>query len=148
MKKYLVGLVAGALLASILLIGQSVVAQSDVSNFSKIKTDAWLQSGTYTKVGTFLRTTPASTVVVSQDSVITPTASYQPISSAGTVATASIVAGTAGDILLLVNTSNTSITISDTGTLKLASTRALGQFDTLTLQSDGTNWIERAYSNN
>ena len=87
-------------------------------------------------------------MTVTTDGTITPTGSYQPLSSSGNVQTASITAGTAGDILFLVNTANTTITISDTGTLKLGGNRALGQYDTLTLMSDGTNWIERSFTNN
>jgi hypothetical protein len=124
------------------------LAQSGVSNFTNVATSGYVQSGTYQSVGTFQRLIPASTVVVTTDGTITPAGSYQPISSAGNVQTASIAAGTAGDILYLINTSNTTITITDTGTLKLGGNRALGQYDTLTLMSDGTNWVERSYTNN
>ena len=40
------------------------------------------------------------------------------------------------------------ITITDTGTLKLSGNAALGQYDTITLWSDGTNWIEISETNN
>jgi hypothetical protein len=130
------------------------LAQSGVSNFTNIKSSgytvagSYLESTTYTKVGTFERLTPGTTVVVTTDGTITPVASYQPLSSSGNVQTASITAGTAGDVLYMINTSNTTITLTDTGTLKLGGNRALGQYDTLTLVSDGTNWIERSYTNN
>ena len=48
----------------------------------------------------------------------------------------------------MVNNSNTTITISDTGTLKLSGNIALGQYDTLVLISDGTNWVQLATTNN
>jgi hypothetical protein len=124
------------------------LAQSGVSNFTHVVASGYVQSGTYVRVGTFERLVPGTTVVVTTDGTITPVASYQPLSSSGNVQTASITAGTAGDVLYMINTSNTTITLTDTGTLKLGGNRALGQYDTLTLVSDGTNWIERSYTNN
>jgi hypothetical protein len=56
----------------------------------------------------------------------------------------SIVTGTAGDVLTLVNIGSNAITITDTGTLKLSGNAALGQYDSVTLLSDGTNWIQVA----
>lgn len=53
-----------------------------------------------------------------------------------------------GDVLILANQASTTITISDTGTLKLSGNLALGQYDSVTLISDGTNWIQAATSNN
>ena len=125
-----------------------------MSNFTNVKASGYVVAGsyvestTYAKIGTFERLVPGTTVVVTTDGTITPVASYQPLSSSGNVQTASITAGTAGDVLYMINTSNTTITISDTGTLKLGGNRALGQYDTLTLISDGTNWVERSYTNN
>jgi hypothetical protein len=156
------------LTAFILLLALTLPAsaQSGISNFTHIVTTGYVQSGTYvlggsyvkattnlesttfTKVGTFLRITPATSITVTTDSLITPLGSYQPLTSAGTVQTASIAAGTAGDLLTLINTTNTSIVFTDTGTLKLGGNRTLGQFDSLMLVSDGTNWVERAFANN
>jgi hypothetical protein len=150
------------LTALILLLALALPAsaQSGVSNFTNVVTTGYQQSGTYmlsgsylqagsyVKVGTFLRLTPGTSITVTTDSLITPLGSYQPLTSGGTVQTASIAAGTAGDLLTLVNTTNTSIVFTDTGTLKLAGNRTLGQFDSLTLISDGTNWVERSFANN
>lgn len=136
------------------------LAQSGVSNFTALVANSYMQAGsyllagsyvqstTYAKVGTFLRLTPATSITVTTDAIITPLGSYQPLTSSGTVQTASLATGTAGDVLTLVNTTNTSIVLTDTGTLKLAGNRTLGQYDTLTLVSDGTNWIERSFANN
>lgn len=99
-------------------------------------------------VGSTLRTGAASTIAVTMNATITPLGTYQPLSSAGTVNTSSITAGTAGDLLVLYNTTNTSIVFTDTGTLKLSGNITLGQNDSLTLQSDGTNWFQLATSNN
>lgn len=92
--------------------------------------------------------TMADPVVVTNGSTITPGGIYQPIESAGNVGTSDITAGDAGDLLILTNTANTSIVLTDTGTLKLGGNRTLGQYDTLTLMSDGTNWLELAFGNN
>lgn len=95
-----------------------------------------------------LTLTPAAEIVVTMNATITPLGSYQPLSSAGTVNTSSITVGPAGNLLTLVNTANTSIVFTDTGTLKLSGNITLGQFDTLTLVSDGVNWVQRSTSNN
>jgi hypothetical protein len=40
------------------------------------------------------------------------------------------------------------ITLTDTGTLKLSGNAALGQYDNITLMSDGANWVELSETNN
>lgn len=92
--------------------------------------------------------TPQTVVTITQAGTLTPTGSYQPLIAGGAVSFGSIVAGTAGDLLILQNTGTNAITITDTGTLKLSGNTALGQFDTITLLSDGTNWIEIAQTDN
>ncbi len=87
-------------------------------------------------------------VTVTNGSTITPTGTYQPIQSAGAVGTSSIATGTAGTVLVLVNAVAQTITLTDTGTLMLSANLALGQYDSVTLISDGTNWIQLATSNN
>ena len=81
-------------------------------------------------------------ITVTDNLEIAPTGSYQPIAAAGAVGTSSITAGAAGDLLILTNTGTNAITITYTGTLKLSSNAALGQYDSLFLLSDGTNWVE------
>lgn len=81
-------------------------------------------------------------ITVTDNLEIAPTGSYQPIAAAGAVGTSSITAGSAGDLLILTNTGTNVVTITDTGTLKLSSDAALGQYDSLFLLSDGTNWVE------
>jgi hypothetical protein len=104
---------------------------------------------TAVEVGTWQRYKAQTAVTVTQNGTINPTGTYQPVSAAAAVSTGSIAAGTAGDLLILEGTDDTkTVTISDTGTLKLGGNRALGADDTLTLLSDGTNWIELSFVNN
>lgn len=86
-------------------------------------------------------------ISVTNGSAIAATGSYQPLTSGGTV-TATITAGDAGRLLVLVNTSATTINIQDTGIQKLSAAAALGQYDALVLWSDGTNWVEISRSDN
>lgn len=98
--------------------------------------------------GTFLRMTPSTAITVTNGAAFTPTASYQPIQAAGNVTPTITVNTTAGTLLRLVNTSNTDITIADSGTTMLSGNIVLGQYDSLLLMSDGTNWIQMGTSNN
>lgn len=99
-------------------------------------------------VGNWGLFTPQSAIAVTQDSTIEPTGTYQRLSAVGACQTSDITAGTAGQVLILVNTSAAAITISDTGTIMLGDDRAIDQYDTLTLISDGTNWLELSYTDN
>ncbi len=87
-------------------------------------------------------------ISVTMNGCITPTGTYQLLESAANVSTSNLAAGTTGQLLILVNTADTTITITDTGTLKLSGNAAITQYDTLTLISDGTNWLELSVSNN
>ena len=73
-----------------------------------------------------------------------------PLESAGNVGTSNIVTtnASAGSVIVLWNTANTTITITDTGHLVLAGNAALGQYDTLMLMYDGARWVELSRSNN
>ena len=92
--------------------------------------------------------TPMAVLTITQDATITPTTGYVQLASAGNLGTASVATGTAGQVVRMVNTANTTITLTDTGTLKLSGNLALGQYDSVTLISDGTNWVQLATSNN
>ena len=162
-----------ALLAVVLAIvfSASVVTAADltqsISRFVRINTDHITVNRTATVTGaTALASTltvagnaafsgdvafvPQAAVTVTNGSEINPTTAYIPLTSAGTVGTSSILTATStvGDLIVLVNTANTTITISDTGALRLSGNIALGQFDTLTLLFDGTAWNQLATSNN
>lgn len=137
--------------AAFLLVGMlwsfasTSTAQVNVTNFDNIRADGFV------RIDRFLRFTQNPVITVTKNMTITPRGSYQPLAAVGPVGTAIVTKGNAGDVLFLVNTSTVTtatITISDTGTLKLGGNRALGQFDTLTLISDGTNWVEQSFVNN
>jgi len=101
-------------------------------------------------VGGVHRFCPANVVEVTQGGHIEPMGSYQPLQCGGSgpVGTSDLAGGTAGDVLCLTNVAMQTITISDTGILKLGADRTLGQHDSLVLWCDGTRWIEVAYSDN
>jgi hypothetical protein len=90
-----------------------------------------------------------TTVTVTMNGTIALSKSLIPITAAGTVAT-SAVNGCEGDgrVSLLRNVSANTITITDTGKLKLEGNWAAGQFDTLLLIGDGTNCLEVTRGNN
>lgn len=89
-----------------------------------------------------------TTVTVTPGSTITPTGMYQLITSATNAGTSAIANPTAGRVVVLVNVGSNTITLTDTGTLKLTGNIALGQYDSLGLISDGTNWIQISTANN
>lgn len=92
---------------------------------------------------------PASTSFAVTNLIsITPTATYMVITATAACSPLGIVAGDAGDILILTNESANAVTITDTGVIMLNTNRAIGQYDTLWLLSDGTNWLEMGFTNN
>lgn len=97
-----------------------------------------------------LNLTAQSAATVTNGGDVTPSGAYVPLTAAGNVGTSSIVttSATTGDIVQFVNSANVTITFTDTGALKLSGNAALGQYDTLTLLFDGTNWIEIAQVDN
>jgi hypothetical protein len=95
-----------------------------------------------------LRVTAQTAITVTNGAAFTPTGTYQPIQAAEEVTPTLTAGATAGDLLVLINTSDTTINLADGGTLMLTAAGALGQYDSLTLWSDGTNWIEIGRANN
>ena len=90
----------------------------------------------------------AVTIAVTDDSTITALGTVTKLSAAASCGTATITAGTAGQVLILMGPAANTITITDTGTLKLGGNCALTANDTLTMISDGTNWNEISCSDN
>lgn len=99
-------------------------------------------------IGGLYKLSKAVSVTVTPGSTITPVGSYQLLTSAANVGTSDITVLAAGTVVHLINVANTTITLTDTGTLKLSGNAALGQYDSLTIISDGTNWIEVSETNN
>lgn len=85
-----------------------------------------------------------TTITVTPGSTITPTGMYQRITSATAAGTSAIANPTAGRLLIVVNVGSNTITLTDTGTLKLSGNAALAQYDAIQLLGDGTNWIQIA----
>jgi len=121
----------------------STVTGSGAGAFASLSTTGDITSGDDFLVS-------AQTVISPTDTAtITPTGTYQPLSSAGAVTVALSASGyTAGSLLVLINTSNTTILISDTGTTKASSAVSLAQYDAALLWFDGTNWIQIGESDN
>lgn len=94
-----------------------------------------------------LRVSAQTSITVTNGNPFTPTGTYQPITAAGEV-TPTVAIGTAGDVVVLINTSAQTINIADSGTMMLNTAVALGQYDVLVLWCDGTNWLQIATANN
>ena len=100
------------------------------------------------QVGTWGMYQPQTAIAVTNDSYITPTGTYQPLSLAADCGTAHISAMPVGYLLILKNDSAFTVSITDTATIMLSASWSGSQYDTLTLISDGTNWLELARSVN
>jgi hypothetical protein len=99
-------------------------------------------------VGTFLTLDEADVITVTNGATLTPLGSFQPIASAGAVGFGAIAAPTAGNILIVENTVNQTITITDSATLRLGGNAVLAQYDTLVLVYDGATWIQLSKTDN
>jgi hypothetical protein len=100
-------------------------------------------------VGSSLATAKQLNITVTMNSPITVTGSFTGLTAAGSVATAAISGCEAnGHLTMFANMGSNTITITDTGNLKLSANWAAGQFDTLTTLGDGSNCIEIARANN
>lgn len=100
-------------------------------------------------VGNFLQLTAATAISLTNGGIVTATNTYQPIDAApSSTVTVTVAAGSAGQLLRLINQGTGTIVIVDTGNMVLASTYSMGQYDSLLLMADGTRWIEMGRSNN
>lgn len=86
-------------------------------------------------------------VTVTNGGTVTPAETLVELTAAGAVGT-SLGTCTDGQYVMFVNTANQTITITDTGTTRLASDWAGGQYDTLSLACVGVAWYEVARSAN
>ncbi len=106
---------------------------------------------TWVSVGTFLKlSAPVLEQTITDGTEdIAPAGSYHEIGAGGSVANTMKVSGySQGDYVMIVNVTAQTITITDTGTTKLASSYGMTVDDSLTLLFDGTNWVEIARSVN
>lgn len=97
-----------------------------------------------------VRATRGTTQTLTASATITDVSTYLPISAAGNIGTSAIATANsvAGDLLILENIANVAIVITDTSTTMLSGNITLGQYDTLGLVFDGTNWVQLFTTNN
>lgn len=90
---------------------------------------------------------PPAVLTVTNASTITPTGAVMELTAAGAVGAELAMAGD-GQFLILINTVNQTITISETSAARMAGDFAMGQYDTITFIGQGITWHEVARSNN
>lgn len=118
------------------------------ANFTgNVTTDgAFSADGTITGQGG-LNLIPGEAISVTDGGVITPTTAIQELTAAGNVGAALAACGD-GQVQTLVNLSNVTVTITDTGSIHLEGNATLGQYDSLTVVGSGVRCIEIARANN
>lgn len=102
------------------------------------------------RISNFYRAQVRPVMVLTANSTINPSGTYQPISSTTALGRAgsAITVKPAGTVLTLVNIGAQTITFTETGTLVSAGNVALGANDAATFYSNGTNWYQVSASNN
>jgi hypothetical protein len=92
---------------------------------------------------------PSGWITLADGFTLVPTATVQLVQSAGAVGGVVGTSGaTAGQILYIVNKGSQNVVVTDTATCMLSGDLTLGQYDSLTMVFDGTNWIEVGTVNN
>jgi hypothetical protein len=101
-------------------------------------------------LGSDLTLMPQTGITLTMNGWLTPTGSLTLIQSAGAVSISGgrIAAGTAGDVLVLLNVGSQTVTFTETTGLVSAGNIALGTLDSATLVYRGSNWYQIAASNN
>lgn len=94
-----------------------------------------------------MRKTTKDAYTVTNGSTIAVTGAVMKLTAAGAVG-ADLPAATDGRLLVLVNSVNQTITITETAAAVMAGNFAMGQGDTLTLLGSGVVWYELSRSNN
>lgn len=94
--------------------------------------------------------TPQAALTLTMNGYLTPTGTLQLVTAAGAVSVsgANIAPGTAGDMVILLNTGANTITFTETTGLISAGNIALGTLDSATLVYRGTSWYQIGASNN
>lgn len=96
-------------------------------------------------VGTFLNLSEQTAISVTAGAILTPTGTYQPLTSAAAVTTSTscaVYTGTTGNVVIFVNENASDIiTIDGTGgNVECKSDQALGSGDSLMMMWDGLDW--------
>ena len=98
-------------------------------------------------LGADLAIAPRTAISVTDGGIITPTGTLQMLESAGNV-TATLAAGSSGQLLTLINTTDTTIVLEDTTGQVFSGNVSLAQWDTANFVFYGTSWIQTGESNN
>lgn len=98
-------------------------------------------------LGADLAIAPRTAISVTDGGIITATGTLQMLESAGNV-TATLAAGSSGQLLTLINTANTTILIQDTTGQIFSGNVSLAQWDTASFVFYGTSWIQTGESDN
>lgn len=104
-------------------------------------------NGSDLAVAKMLALVPQTAITATNGGIITPTGTIQMLAAAGAV-TPTIAAGSSGDVVTFINTSNAAITIVDTTGYLLSGNIVMGQWDSATVVWYGTSWIQVAESDN
>lgn len=133
----------------------TVTGAVDVGGDVTMENDEVLSNATDTviDVSAFFGFAVQSTCVITGGDSITPTGTYQPVSSTLTMTTSTstaILDGVfTGQVLLIVNANAADpITVDDGGNTILSGDAVLGPDDTLFVIWDGSDWVEIAQANN
>lgn len=137
-----------AVVGSDLDVGGDVAIAGTLNGVGNAAFDGTLTAnGTDLIVAQTLAIAPQTAISVTNGGVLTPTGTVQMLTAAGNV-TPTLGSGSAGDVVMLINTANLTITIADTTGQIFSGNIALGQWDTATLVFYGTSWIQVAESDN
>lgn len=126
----------------------------DTSNFTVSGSTGAAATASSMGIGTWVKLGSQSAISVTAGMTITPTGTYQSLTSDGakTCSTTTCIANgtTAGDLLILRNANASDvITIDGTGgNVECKTDKALGAQDTLTLIWNGSDWVCLALSDN
>jgi hypothetical protein len=127
---------------------------ADSTAFTVADTTGAVTTASSASIGTWVKLGAQTAVVVTAGSIITPTGTFQPLTSTGaqTCSTTTCIANgaTAGDVLILRNANaSDAITIDGTGAnVECKTDKVLGAQDTLTLIWNGSDWVCLSLSDN
>lgn len=138
------------LIRDLIVTGESTLdtaTATDLTTDANVTAGTYLQSTSYTKVGSLLILDAATSVTVTNGAAFAIAGAWQPITAAGAV-TPTITIPAAGVNACIVNNSAQTINIADSGNVVLTAAFAMGQYDVLCGHSDGTRFLEISRANN